>query len=184
MYPVPGHLACGLIVRAITRLNLAVILVASLLPDVVDKILADVLHIAPYGRTYMHCVPVLVLISVLLAGAFRDVKIGLAWAGGHFAHLIGDISFIPWWFPLKQYDWPASVNVVQATLELRHLASSQPQQTPLVAKVFIPEILLMEVGLLLLAMFFWRQRPKRNVYRAGIAAAFIVLMTWRLYLYG
>lgn len=184
MYPVPGHLACGLVVRAISRLNLIVILIATFLPDIVDKLLSDILHIAPYGRTYMHCIPILVLISVLLAGIFRDIKIGCAWAAGHFAHLIADISFIPWWFPLRQYDWPGKVNVVQATLELRHLASSHPQQTPLVAKVFIPEILLMEMGLLLLAVSFCLQRPKRTAYRAVIAAAFIALMTWRLCLYG
>jgi len=184
MYPVPGHLACGLFLRAITRLNLTVILTATFLPDIIDKILADVLNAAPYGRAYMHCIPVLVLISAVLATVFRDPRIGYAWAVGHFTHLVADISFIPWWFPFKQYDWPATVNVVQATLELRHLASSHPQQTPLVAKVFIPEIVLMETGLLLLAGFFWLGRPKHIAYRTLTAVAFIALMIWRLYLYG
>ncbi len=84
--------------------------VASFPPDVIDKFLADVLHVVPYGRTYMYGIPV--LISVVVAEAFRDIKIGLAWAVGHFAHLVRDISLIPWWYPLMDYDWPGTVNVV------------------------------------------------------------------------
>lgn len=37
---------------------------------------------------------------------------------GHLLHLVGDIGFVPWFYPFVAYDWPAAPNVVAATAQL------------------------------------------------------------------
>ncbi len=183
MYPIPGHLACGLAVNASTGLNLWIVLLASLVPDVADKLLCDVLHWTPYGRTLFHSIPTLMVISLTWAFVLRDRNAGFAWAGGHFAHLIADLSFIPWWYPLIDYDWPASPNVTKATLELRYLLGGDPQITDLVKQVFLPVPLMQETLLLALAGGFWYFKPRQLPYRIVLSTLILAVVAWRVHFF-
>jgi len=181
MYPIPGHLACGLAIRVSTGLSLPIILTASLLPDVADKVLCDVLHWTPYGRTLFHSIPTLVLLSAAWAVVLKERKAGLAWAGGHFAHLLADLPFVPWWYPFVSYDWPDSPNITQATFELRYLFSGDPRVTDLVRQVFIPMPLFQETLLLLLVGGFWYVRDRPYPFRTVLATLFLIIAAWRVH---
>ena len=50
----PGHVACAVLCRRYLRCDLRLALAASLLPDVIDKLLYHVLHITPNSRLPMH----------------------------------------------------------------------------------------------------------------------------------
>lgn len=184
MYPIPGHLSCGLAIRAHFRLNFRVVLAATFLPDLIDKLLDDLWHLVPYGRSVMHNIPVLLLISVAFAAAFRDRRIGYAWAAGHLAHLIADCSFIPWWYPFVQYDWPASPDVVQATADLRYLAAFPPRITANVIRVFQPIPLLMELLMLLLSGYLWWYPTLKKSMTIALTCAFLLITVVRLSLFG
>ncbi|GAB4354849.1 MAG: hypothetical protein Kow0060_06260 [Methylohalobius crimeensis] len=110
MYP-PGHLAINYLgVRAATRflgpLPLWPALIAALFPDVVDKVVADFLHWAPYGRNWTHNLTAVALCGLALGGASRSAAVGLSWVIGHLGHLVGDFVFNPWLWPWFDYLWP------------------------------------------------------------------------------
>ncbi len=184
MYPIPGHLAGSLTLRALTKLNCTILVLTAFIPDIIDKFLCDVLHWTSFGRMVMHNIPVLILIAVVLAAAFRDLKIGYAWAAGHFLHLLSDISFIPWWFPFRQYNWPEAPNVTKATLELRYLFTWPPQITPQVIKVYKIHLILMETLMLALAIALWMNWPQNKIARISTIGALLVVYGWRLAIAG
>jgi hypothetical protein len=100
----PGHIAVAILGHKLLRQDLATIVAASVVPDVIDKGLAQVLRITPSGRYIMHSIPGC-LITALLVGLIWGKERGYAWVFGHFAHLLGDSGFLPWWFPFKQYEF-------------------------------------------------------------------------------
>ena len=100
----PGHVAIAVFCHKLLRQDLVTVVAASVVPDIVDKGLAQVLRITPSGRYIMHSIPGCVL-AALLVGLIGGKERGYAWALGHFAHLLGDPGFIPWWFPFKQYEF-------------------------------------------------------------------------------
>lgn len=114
MIPIPGHLAGGIIIYKVFRLEALVVLLATFFPDLFDKPLRYVFHIFPFGRNVMHSLPGLFFVSAAVF-AFWGRKKGVSWAAGHFGHIVCDgiadmVSagkvFIPWLFPFVMYDFP------------------------------------------------------------------------------
>ncbi|NPU98706.1 MAG: hypothetical protein HPY51_16045 [Candidatus Omnitrophica bacterium] len=114
MYPIPGHLALGLVGSRLSSTPLTPVLLGTFVPDVIDKILADVIPVAPYGRCWAHTLLSVAVISFLF-WKFVNKEWGLGWAVGHILHLFGDIGFIPWLYPFLSYTWPPAPNVTYAT---------------------------------------------------------------------
>ncbi len=106
---IPGHLAVAVaqsnlpLFRRGPRRLLAILLLASLFPDVVDKTIGYVFQAMPNGRHYTHNVFSLVGLS-LLVGLLGGQTAGRAWFAGHLGHLLADSDrLVPWFFPLKKY---------------------------------------------------------------------------------
>ena len=100
----PGHIALAILGHTVLDLDLPATLAATLLPDAVDKSLAQVAHITPGGRYAMHSLAGWAT-SVAIAWLLGGRKWGRAWAIGHFLHFLGDRGGIPWWFPFKRYEF-------------------------------------------------------------------------------
>lgn len=110
MYP-PGHLAINYLgIRAARYffgpLPLWPAMVAALFPDIVDKVVADFLQWAPYGRNWTHNLTAVVVCSLATGSIFHNRAVGLSWAIGHLGHLVGDFVFNPWLWPWFDYLWP------------------------------------------------------------------------------
>jgi len=109
MYPVPGHLAVSLLGHRCLRAELIPVILGGIVPDIVDKVLSGLVHAAPYGRSYMHSL-IGLAVSIALVTLIKGRRWGYGWAVGHLGHLIGDISFIPWFYPFVQYHFPQDIN--------------------------------------------------------------------------
>ncbi len=115
MYPIPGHLGMSLAGSYITRFPILPSIIATFSVDVIDKVLKDILDIAPYGRCWMHTL-LAVAVFTALVWYLKGMKWGLSWMVGHLLHLIGDIGFIPWFYPFVSYQWPEAPNVTMASV--------------------------------------------------------------------
>ncbi len=106
----PGHLAVALAEHRLLTLlgrdeqvSLKPLLLASFLPDVVDKSIGYVFHLMPNGRHYAHNIFSLAALALAVTLVWGK-KAGWAWLLGHFGHLLADSNrFIPWFFPVKKY---------------------------------------------------------------------------------
>ncbi len=116
MYPIPGHLGMSLAGCYITRLPIIPSIIATFSADVIDKVLKDILDIAPYGRCWMHTL-LAVAVCTAIVWWWKGAKWGLSWMIGHLLHLIGDIGFIPWFYPFIDYQWPDAPNVTKAAVK-------------------------------------------------------------------
>ncbi|MFB3788243.1 MAG: hypothetical protein ACE15F_17935 [bacterium] len=106
----------GLAGCRLTSTPLTPVLLGTFVPDVVDKILADVIPLAPYGRCWAHTLLSVAVVSLWL-WRFLNKEWALGWAVGHGLHLFGDIGFIPWFYPFLSYPWPPAPNVTYATAD-------------------------------------------------------------------
>jgi len=100
----PGHLAIAIFTHKVTGADLRTLLAATLAPDMVDKSLAQVVHVAPSGRYAMHTALGWLtssLVVLLVAGKQR----ASAWALGYLGHLLGDGLQVPFWLPFRRYDF-------------------------------------------------------------------------------
>lgn len=99
-----GHLALGYLCysavaharrdEGVTDLPVLALVVATQLPDVVDKTLSWVMGVFPAGYAVGHSalVAVPVSLAVLAAAAHRDrPAVGVAFVVGHWSHLAGDV---------------------------------------------------------------------------------------------
>ena len=100
----PGHLAVAIFVHELLHVDLPTVIAATVVPDAVDKGLAQGLHVTPSGRYAMHSL-VGWLASSLLVGLVGGKERGYAWAIGHLFHLLGDPGHVPWWFPFRKYEF-------------------------------------------------------------------------------
>jgi len=165
MYPIPGHLSVSLVLKKYCRLELVPVVVAGLFPDIVDKFLADIVHVADYGRNYMHSIPGLV-VCTLAVYAVKGKIWGLSWALGHFGHLIGDLKFVPWFFPFVSYDTPPNVNVYDIKA--------------VVTTLFDWYGLILEAALLSIALLLYSKIVKNRLLETALAAAFIGVLILRI----
>jgi hypothetical protein len=108
---IPGHLAVAVAQHYAVpksrrqRRLLVVLLMASLFPDILDKTIGYILKLMPNGRHYAHNLFSLAGLS-LLAALMGGKTVGYAWFAGYLGHLLVDsITFVPWFFPLKQYQF-------------------------------------------------------------------------------
>lgn len=143
----PGHIAISIICHKLFRIDLPTAVAATLVPDAVDKGLAQVLHLAPSGRYAMHCLPGW-LVSSLLVGCLGGKRRGYAWAIGHLAHFLGDQGDIPWWLPFRRYNFDEIVPLDDFLLSV--FSTSQGRKNLLLETTF----------LLLTLLWLWGGRRK------------------------
>jgi bacillithiol system protein YtxJ len=78
---------------------------AGLFPDIMDKLLCQVLHVTPSGRMYGHTLLGAAL-STLLVRKVWGARAAWAWALGYLGHLAADMDgFVPWLYPFREYDF-------------------------------------------------------------------------------
>lgn len=170
MFP-PGHLGGAYILYSlVTRSRLgetptagptAVVLVASLFPDLVDKPLAWYLGVLPTGRTLAHSLLFLVPLSLFLYWLARRrgrPELGVAFAVGALSHsfldalpALGgepvDAYFLLWpLLPVEEYDDDVSTSVLERLYEA-FLANPE-----LASAYFLLEFLLLGA-----AIWLWRR---------------------------
>ncbi len=116
MYPIPGHAAMSIVGARLLKLPYTPAIAATFFVDIADKFFSDVIYIAPYGRCWFHTLLSVAICSLLVAW-WKGKAWGASWCVGHFLHLIGDIGFIPWFYPVIPYDWPPAPNVVEASIK-------------------------------------------------------------------
>ena len=79
--------------RLPSKAMLFVVVIGSLFPDIVDKPLAFSAGILPSGRVFMHSLPFVIPLSIIVLayGSFTDRShLGLGFVWAHMTHLIGD----------------------------------------------------------------------------------------------
>ena len=108
---IPGHLAVAVaqsnlpLFRSGSKRLLSLLLGASLFPDIVDKTIGYIFHAMPNGRHYAHNIFSL-LGSTLLVSLIWKRDAGWAWFLGYAGHLLADSRRrVPWFFPLKKYQF-------------------------------------------------------------------------------
>ena len=119
---IPGHLAVAAVQYRLFnsqqqgRSVVVPLLIASLLPDAVDKFIGYIWGVMPNGRHYAHNLFSLVGLSALVALVWGKT-VGQAWFLGYLGHLLADGNrFVPWLFPFKRYSFPSGslrFNLVQ-----------------------------------------------------------------------
>ncbi|MEW5959072.1 MAG: metal-dependent hydrolase [Chloroflexota bacterium] len=106
---IPGHLTVALaqyrllFYRRRRKEILLPLLLASLFPDVVDKVVGYGFRLMPNGRHYAHNIFGLAGFSTLVTLIWGRAA-GLAWFVGYLGHLLADSEgLVPWLFPLRTY---------------------------------------------------------------------------------
>ncbi len=185
MYPIPGHVAMSLAGAYWLKLPYAPAIVATIAVDVIDKVLVDVWAVTPYGRCWFHTL-LSVAVCSLIVGKWKGKKWGLSWMVGHTLHLVGDIGFIPWFYPFIPYEWPAAPNMVEASvLGAKELSSGFLTghwiYSEQVLNVFYPKLLLLEL-LMLIAASGWlvTDDPKWKRLKWPLLAGFLIFTACRL----
>lgn len=181
MYPIPGHAAMSLFGTYLARVPITPALVATVVPDVVDKLLKDILDVTPYGRCWMHTLLAVALCTWLVTW-WKGREWGLSWFLGHFLHLIGDIGFIPWFYPFISYHWPDAPNIVMAAAEgmKETVTGSGPSQgySKEVKSVFVGHLIYIESIILMpmLLLYTWPAMQKKpwQIILLSIALAAIL----------
>jgi hypothetical protein len=109
-----AHIGISAVLSFVFRLNPFVTVFCGILPDLVDKPL-DMFGIGS-GRFIGHSL--LFVVVVIAAFFIWKRKFGLAALVGLGSHLVLDLnSFIPWFYPFKHYDFPASHLSISAYLK-------------------------------------------------------------------
>lgn len=185
MYPIPGHLAMSLAGTTLTGLPHLPAIVATIFVDVVDKSFADVFHITEYGRCWFHT-----LLSVGVCSAivywWKGKEWALSWMLGHFLHLIGDIGFIPWFYPFISYEWPDAPNVVKASMNginevVNGTGFSEQGFSESVRSVFYYRLIMLETLMLAsVAGIYFLKDEKWKRWRMGCFALLVVFGLCRI----
>ncbi len=107
---IPGHIAVAIAqYRLLSYYKqdqemLKPLLLGSLFPDLVDKSMGYIFHLMPNGRHYSHNFFSLILVSLAVALIWGKTA-GYAWFMGYLGHLLADNGWLPWFFPLKKYQF-------------------------------------------------------------------------------
>jgi hypothetical protein len=106
-----GHVASSVLAARALKLDTRVVVLAGLLPDLVDKATRYVLHVVPFGRLPSHTLLGLALTTLAVYGLGRIRGDGtartLAWFVGYAAHLVLDFARpLPLLWPFVAYEWP------------------------------------------------------------------------------
>lgn len=103
-----GHLGVSVLAHRYLKVDLVPVVVAGVIPDVVDKTLCQGLHIFPSGRMWGHTLLGLA-VSTVIVRLLWGRQTAWGWAVGYFGHLVGDLGGqVPWLYPFVQYDFEPS----------------------------------------------------------------------------
>jgi hypothetical protein len=103
-----GHLAISVLQHRYLKSDLVPVVAGGIFPDVLDKTLCQILHLTPNGRLFGHTLVGLAA-STLVVGLLGGRRAAWSWALGYGGHLLGDVGgFLPWLYPLVQYDFSKS----------------------------------------------------------------------------
>jgi len=130
----PGHIAVAILCHKWLGVDLPTTIAATVVPDAVDKGLAQVLHVTPNGRYAMHSLAGW-LASSWLASRLGGRRRGRAWALSHMAHFLGDQGRIPWWLPFKRYKLARSQDLDEFLLGL--FSTSEGRRNLLLETLFL-----------------------------------------------
>lgn len=99
-----GHLAVSALAHRYLKADVLPVMVAAVVPDAVDKLLCQGLHIFDSGRMLGHTLLGLALTTMLVRVIWgREAAWG--WSVGYLAHLVADVGGdVPWLFPFVQYE--------------------------------------------------------------------------------
>jgi len=114
----PGHIAASVLCHRYLKVDLRVVLLAGVLPDVVDKALYYSLHCVPSSRLPMHTLlawlvsTLIVWVLLRLARRPPAQSLALAWFVGYGGHLLCDSPLVggrlPFLWPWLRYDFASA----------------------------------------------------------------------------
>ncbi|HOT91282.1 MAG TPA: metal-dependent hydrolase [Anaerolineae bacterium] len=118
-----GHLGVSGLAHRYLKADLAPVVIAGIVPDVVDKVLCYGVHLMPSGRMWGHTLLGLVL-STAVVGLVWGRQTAWSWAVGYLGHLVADLGGqVPWLYPFVHYDFPPSLGFWEMLLhKLQHPA--------------------------------------------------------------
>jgi len=103
-----GHLGVSVLAHRYFKADLVPVVVAGVIPDVIDKTLCQGLRILPSGRMWGHTLLGLA-VSTVFVRLLWGRQTAWSWAVGYLGHLIADFSGqVPWLYPFVQYEFDPS----------------------------------------------------------------------------
>lgn len=138
-----GHIGVALLEHQILDADLAPVLAGTAFPDVLDKLLCQVLRLMPNGRMWGHTA-LSVGVTTCLVWLVADGRTARSWLVGYLGHLLADLEGpIPWWYPFRTYDFEPSPGLGEI---FRRFAKN-------------PAEMLFELGLIGLGLLVLSRRP-------------------------
>ena len=154
-----GHLAVPLPVARLLKLNLAVVALCALLPDLVDYSLYA-LGIGS-GRYIAHTL--LFVFLVAIAFSIKRKIYGLSALFGGISHLLLDRNFfVPWFYPFVSYEFPCNEELGPFLMEFIHRYFSLSS----LGKELIWVALIGAIVLLIWLSLRFSKRARSKVYHA------------------
>ncbi|HQE93179.1 MAG TPA: metal-dependent hydrolase [Anaerolineae bacterium] len=103
-----GHLGVSVLAHRYLHADLVPVVVAGVIPDVVDKALCQGWHLMPSGRMWGHTLLGLA-VSTVIVRLLWGRQSAWSWAVGYLGHLVADLGGqVPWLYPFVQYDFELS----------------------------------------------------------------------------
>ncbi len=140
-------------------------IVGGMLPDLIDKPMDDIFHITPYGRYAMHSLTGLIVCGLIAYFVFGK-KIGIGYSLGHFAHLIADADFNPWFWPFYDHQFPSGITIVDLV------------RAP--GKILFPSWILLELIILGLALFLYTKYAEKKSVQIAVITTIVGLSIYRI----
>jgi hypothetical protein len=166
-----GHLAVGYLVyvfgwrrswRAPDGASVLVLVVATQLPDLIDKPLSWTFGILSHGRSLGHSllvVTALILCVFAVAKRTDTTPLGTAFAIGYLTHLLGDALY-----PLLNGEWDALSFLLWPILTMEAYETTPSILSHFLTLTPTPSVVF-EIGLFLTALLVWhRQHHPGMVY--------------------
>lgn len=143
----------------VNRVDIRLLLIGSLLPDIIDKPVGQLLFREIFSNGRIFCHTLLFLIFITIVGIYLYWSYGKTWflvlSSGAFAHLLLDRM----WLSPKTLFWPLygfafeKIDLTSWTADIFHALLTDPS-------VYVPEI----VGGVILIQFAWALVSKRKRY--------------------
>ena len=165
MYTFPGHFSVSLLLKKYLKLEFYPVIIAGIFPDIIDKLLSDILHITQYGRTFMHSIPGVIAASIFVY-LLKGKAWGISWFAGQLGHLIGDISYVPWFYPFISYQTPQSINVFNVT--------------NLTTVLFNWKVVILECSIFFLTIILYMRYRIMKRFEIGIIMIIVILLIIRI----
>jgi len=111
-----GHLGVSVLAHRYLKADLVPVVVAGVIPDVVDKALCQGLGLLPSGRMWGHTLLGLA-VSTIVVRLLWGRQTAWSWAVGYLGHLVADIGGqVPWLYPFVQYEFTPSLGLWETLL--------------------------------------------------------------------